>query len=117
MSYRFNPISSGSDLQTVIREINRSLAKLDMEAVTKKFGKGENSVIIGKNGEQIGMVVGDLQGDAMIYGKYRDDRMGTVKIENGVPVALDGQHPVDGHQGDWHVPPGKNVFTELGATW
>lgn len=110
-------IVSSADFKAAINTINQNFRRLDAEAVTKKFGAGGNQVIIGKAGDVIGMVVGDLAGDAIIYGKYRDDRFGTLKIQGGVPVALDGQHPVDGHQGTWIASPGKNVITELGGTW
>lgn len=117
MPNRYNPVGASSDMKSAIRQINSNFQKLDQEAVTKKFGQGDNQVIIGRSGEQIGMVVGQLDGNAIIYGRYKEDRLGTLKIEAGVPVALDGQHPVDGHQGNWIVPTGKNVITELGGTW
>lgn len=117
MPNRFNIISAGADMRTIIAQVNANFAKLDQEAVTKKFGSGDNQVVIGKAGEYTGMVVGDPAGDAIIYGRYETDRLGTLKTQGGVPVALDGQHPVDSHQGNWIVRPGYNVITELGGTW
>lgn len=117
MPNRFTPLNPGSDQAALVSQINRNFSQLDAEAVTKKFGKGANQVIVGKAGEYVGMVVGDLSGDAIIYGRYLPDRLGTLKIESGVPVALDGQHPVTGKQINAIVPTGRNVIEELGGTW
>ena len=113
----FNPISTGSAQPDVINQINRNFAKLDAEAVTKKFGAGDNQVIIGKSGDYVGMVVGDIAGNAIIYGKYQSDRLGTLHIQAGTPPELSGEHPVDGHMGHWIARTGSNVITELGGTW
>jgi hypothetical protein len=117
MPNQFMWVSTHVPLSSALNQINQNFAKLDREAVTKKFGKGPNQVVVGKAGKYVGMVVGELDGDAIIYGRYLPDRLGTLKIEGGVPVALDGQHPVDGHQGNWIVPTGRNVIEELGGTW
>lgn len=117
MPYRFTPISSSANLPAIVNQVNRNFQSLDSEAVTKKFGQGDNQVIIGKAGEYVGMVVGDLNGDAVIFGRYQPDRIGTLYIENGVPVKLDGQAPDDGRQGSWQAEPGENVIELLGGTW
>lgn len=117
MPNRFNPVNQRASLPQVINQFNQNMRKLDQEAVTKKFGQGVNQVIIGKAGERAGMVVGDLAGDAIIYGRYSDERFGTLRLEGGVPVALSGQHPVTGKQGEWIVSTGRNVIEELGGSW
>ena len=116
MPYSFMPINGG-DLPSITNQMNRNFAKLDAEAVTKKFGKDENQVVIGKAGDYTGMVVGDVAGDAMIVGRYQSDRIGTLYINDGIPSELSGQHPVDGHMGHWIATEGSNVITELGGTW
>lgn len=141
MPNKFNPVSAGTALPNAIAQFNKNFAELDREAVTKKFGSGDNQVIIGKAGDNVGlvvgesaesqvivgktdpfvgMVVGDIASDAIIYGIYQvtpETRFGTLHLENGVPVELSGQAPDDGRMGHWIAAPGENVIELLGGTW
>jgi len=116
MPFDIMPVNGG-DLNSIVNQMNRNFAKLDQQTVTKKFGKGDNQVVIGRAGEYVGMVVGDVTGDAIIYGRYQEDRLGTLHIQDGIPTELSGQHPVTGAMGHWIARAGLNVITELGGTW
>jgi len=137
MPNQFTPVTT-SDQKAAFNQINNNFRKLDAESVTKKFGSGDNTVIIGKIGDSTGLQVGDSSGSYVLYGRaadgrigtfqfiderlvrfdgqYRDNRFGTLYYDtNGIPISLDGQAPDDGRQGHWTVPIGKNVLTELGG--
>ena len=116
MPNSFTQINTSSSTAAQLNQINQNFSKLDAEAVTKKFGKGANQVIVGRTGDgTVGLVVGDITGDAIVYGKYRPDRFGTLYYQDGIPVALDGQAPDDGRMGHWTAKPGQNVLTLLGG--
>lgn len=115
MPNSFTRINPGSDIKAAMNQVNQNFAKLDREAVTKKFGQGDNQVVIGKAGNYTGMVVGDISTNAIIFGRYREDRLGTLYIQNGVPTELQGQAPDDGRMGHWIAKPGENVITLLGG--
>ncbi len=117
MPNRYVNVNPNSGFSEAVNQINQNFRKLDSEAVTKKFGSGDNQVIIGKAGNYTGMVVGDLSTNAIIYGRYKPDKLGTLHIQNGLPSELQGEHPVTGQMGHWISKPGLNVITELGGTW
>ena len=116
MANRFQSINSSSNMSAIVNQVNKNFGALDREAVTKKFGQGNNTVIIGRiDADRVGLVVGETSGNAIIYGKYREDRFGTLYYQNGIPVRLEGQAPDDGRMGSWQVRPGENVLTQLGG--
>jgi hypothetical protein len=121
MPNRFQSIAPTSDLSTIVNAINQNFAVLDNEAVTKKFGSNDNTVIIGAisgtatTPTRAGMVVGDITKDGIFYGRYADSRYGTLYYQDGVPVRLDGMAPDDGRMGSWQVNTGQNVITQLGG--
>lgn len=115
MSNRFQPIQPSSDLRAIVNQINKAFGVLDLETVTKKFGTGSNTVIIGRIGDKAGIQFGILSEDGIFEGQYAPDRFGRIKYQDGIPVSLDGQAPDDGRQGDWSTPAGVNVLTQLGG--
>jgi len=114
MPNQFTPVTT-SDSKAALNQINVNFRKLDAEAITKKFGSGDNTVIIGKVGDRTGTQYGDISANGIFTGRYADNRFGTIYYQNGVPVALDGQAPDDGRMGHWTVKPGQNVLTQLGG--
>jgi len=116
MPNQFTPVTT-SDQKAALNQINNNFRKLDAESVTKKFGSGDNTVIIGKIGDLAGTQYGDISSNGIFTGRYQDNpaRFGTLYYQDGVPIALQGQAPDDGRQGSWQVKPGKNVITELGG--
>jgi len=116
MPNQYTPVNT-SDSKAALNQINVNFRKLDAEAVTKKFGSGDNTVIIGKVGDRAGTQFGDINGNGIFTGRYQDNpaRFGTLYYENGVPVALDGQAPDDGRMGKWQVKTGFNVLSQLGG--
>lgn len=116
MPNSYTPVTT-SDVKTGFNQINNNFRKLDSEAITKKFGSGDNTVIIGKIGDLTGTQFGDITVNGIFQGRYQENpaRFGTLYYQDGVPVALDGQAPDDGRVGHWTVKTGKNVLTELGG--
>ena len=116
MPNQFTPVTT-SDQKAALNQINNNFRKLDQESVTKKFGSGDNTVIIGKIGNKTGTQYGDISESGIFTGRYQENpaRFGTLYYQGGVPIALDGQAPDDGRMGHWTVPVGKNVLTELGG--
>lgn len=117
MPNQFSIVGANSSNAAQLQAINNNFRKLDAEAVTKKFGSGDNTVIIGKVGSLTGTQFGDLSENGIFQGRYQENpsRFGTIYYQNGIPVALDGQAPDDGRMGHWTVKTGKNVLTELGG--
>jgi len=116
MPNKYTPVTT-SDVKMALSQINNNFRNLDAEAVTKKFGSGDNTVIIGKVGDRTGTQFGDISGNGIFQGRYQDNpaRFGTLYYQNGVPYALQGQSPDDGRIGSWQVKPGFNVLTQLGG--
>ena len=116
MPNQFTPVTT-SDSKAALNQINVNFRKLDAEAITKKFGSGDNTVIIGKVGERTGTQFGDIAGNGIFQGRYQDNpaRFGTLYYQNGVAVALQGQAPDDGRMGFWEVKSGFDVLTQLGG--
>lgn len=118
MPYKYGQVPS-DNLRTAVNQLNRNFAMLDKETQSKTFrdrATGEQLTIgdTGDGTQGMGVVSGDK--DRMFIGKYAEGRYGTIFYDaDGVPVALEGDHPVDGHYGKWVVKPGENVMTELGA--
>lgn len=122
MPNTFNVVNSQASDASKWNQVNQNFAKLDAEAVTKKFGgpNSSNSVVIGKTGDDtIGMTVSQSGKSAMIVGKYQSnpDRYGVLIFDDdGNPVDLNGQAPDDGRPGHWVVPAGQNVLELLGGS-
>lgn len=96
MPNRFQSIT-GTDIQSIVRQINRNFQVLDTENVTKTF-KGPNAT------------------NSIVQGRYRDGRYGQVYYdENGVARILIGQAPDDGRMGIWVSSAGVDVITTLGG--
>lgn len=112
---RFQTIQQGSNLSAVINQINKSFSVLDAEVLTKKFGSGANTVIIGRIGDRTGVQFGILSDDGIFDGQYAPGRFGRLYYQNGIPVSLDGQAPDDGRMGHWTVPAGVSVLAQLGG--
>lgn len=116
MPNQYTPVTT-SNQQAALNQINSNFRKLDAEAITKKFGSGDNTVIVGKIGDRAGTQYGDTPQNGIFTGRYQDNpaRFGTLYYQNGVPISLDGQAPDDGRQGKWQVKTGFNVLTQLGG--
>ena len=116
MPNQYTPVTT-SDSKAALNQINTNFRKLDAEAITKKFGSGDNTVIIGKVGDKAGTQFGDISGNGIFTGRYQDNpsRFGTVYYQDGIPIALDGQAPNDGRMGHWIVPAGNNVFDAISS--
>lgn len=96
MPNRFTPLNPNSDMSNMVNQINQNFAQLDNENVTKVFKNGQNN--------------------AIIEGRYMDNRYGQVYYDaNGVPRILIGQAPDDGRPGIWISQDGQNVLTLLGG--
>lgn len=117
MPNQFSQVGPNSSTIAQLQAINNNFRKLDAEAVTKKFGSGDNTVLIGRIGDTAGTQFGDISASGIFSGRYRDNpaRFGTLYYQDGIPVALDGQAPDDGRMGHWIVPAGQNVITALGG--
>lgn len=117
MPDRFTPISSRSDLGTIVNQMNRNFQSLDREATTKQFKDNTgNSMLIGNlDGDQFGLSMLDAQGNGIFMGMYRTGRFAKISYKEGVPVILDGMAPDDGRIGFWIARPGENVITLLGG--
>ena len=95
MPNRFTPISTKSDLNATIRQINDNFRQLDAEAYSKTIMNGG-----GKN--------------AMQFGRLSNGRYGLVIYsEDGRAQILVGIAPNGGRAGIWCVKPGSDVFKEV----
>lgn len=95
MPDRFTPIQA-TNLEDVVRQINRNFQIMDGEGTTKKFN--------GPNGTA-----------SMVQGRYATDRYGIVFYESGVARILIGQAPDDGRMGVWVSREDEDVIELLGG--
>ena len=90
MPNRFMPLNPGSSLPDIIAQINKNFAALDNESVTKKFGQGDESVIIGKKADgTIGLSFSQEGGDEITIGRGTDGSIGLrFRDQAGVEVLV-----------------------------
>lgn len=92
----FQPLNSSNSTATNYNQVNNMVRQLNKEQTVKTY-KQEN-------------------GNAIVTGRYMENRYGTVYYdENGIPNILIGQAPDDGRPGIWAAPVGTNVLTLLGG--
>ena len=97
MPYRFMTLSAQGVPPNFVAQLNKNLAALDNEAVTKTFN-------------------GASGGNSLVLGKLPNDRYGLLLYdENGIPNILIGQAPDDGRMGIWVADTGENVLELLGG--
>jgi len=119
MPFRFTPMQ-GTDIKSILPQLNKNFASLDKEAVSKTFTKansGETWTVGNTGDDTFGekAVVGGIT--TVTFGKYRDGRYALIFYNptTGVPEELLGQAPDDGRIGHWTAEPGQNVITLLGG--
>lgn len=92
----FQPLNSGNSPTTNYGQINDMIRQLNKEQTTKAF-------------KQSG-------GNALIQGRYSDNRYGQVYYDStNTPRILIGQAPDDGRMGIWVSKAGQSVLTLLGG--
>lgn len=119
MPKRFNRLQ-GSDIKTLLPQIDRNFAMLDKEVSSKRFtdrATGTTLTIGDLGNGKLGMNATDSSStQRFVFGKYGDNLYGFLLYdEDGIPVALMGQSPDDGRPGVWVAKPGENVLTLLGG--
>ena len=93
----FRSVIPTNSLSQNLGQINDMTRQLNKEQQVKVFNGANNT-------------------NAIIIGKYADNRYGLVISDaTGFRRVLTGQHPVDGRPGSWISKDGIDVITELGG--